>query len=1117
MKNILLKLLSKDGSDLLSNYKDLEEFLDYSNRNNQNIPKIIYSYKNKVENILYSEDKLLNIDSYKIKNDFAYLYYLGLLVSEEQNIVNYSYNADFIKRIYDFYKKEKDIKNLIIFKIIIDLIKNYKSIYNESQKEINYLLKDCIKIIKNHFHILKEYNINLTIDELISKKLYEIYKKIIISLIENFEKINYEKLNDIFSQLGLNNIDITNEISEELLKILDKNNSDDIKILNKKDLFKEKTINLFYILLKFIFKDNYYIYNVPFLLNARKLIINLIKSRQIKYHEINNSKLKYIIEALVYSKYYLNKDDESNYMKLGEVLTYYKFYFFESKKKDIENIENIIKNKKENYKEYEYEEVYKEAKTMNEKTEFIDYLYDLKNTEKENERKEKIDSFNNLEKMLFDKKKKKINKTFKKKLANYFFNNKEKMIVLYNEDIYNFVINLDKQNEENKKDEVTNINGEEPPPLIDKPQNENGKNSQESFKAENNHNSTNPSTFSLEKNNSFSNKKDEVPQNKGGDSAPLPETNISNDDISNIIKNILNFSSITIKVEQENNKNFTYYEELTYGKMATKFDVNKFTKILRIYKGSDKDDDLTKNFKLFIAFLDEFSINVTNKYKNNFTLKIKLNFKNEKKPIDGIFNITCKYTFFQPINNKPHSFIEDNILINRTNSLTTGFQFLIYEINNECYGIHPQEIALDNQGQNIINENSNENIRNILVVPNEKFKIADEDIIIEKIKIIDKEGYYNANIKELDNGFFVYWRNDNTIVICDTNYEIIMEIKESIDLITNIIERVNYDQKKKNIIQLVVSGSIDIILIIIDLNNLKYEIKGYSLSNMYNLNISEMKKNNYILSGKKNCIHTIDLFVLNQIKQNKIDDKTYFGAYKISDNIISLSSNNLLPGGEDGIIFYNTNTKKTTNGKNDIEGYSPIISSSGLSLITKDNIIVNSKKNKTQKSNKILLCACKKYLQKQKNGILIMNANLGDNQKIENPFYDTGNFEVNCFCPISIITNNNKDYNNIDAEYKNKILVEDTDLFFVGGYDIEKRLGIIKLYKVNFGEKTFNTKIEYLQDIEIDNIDSPVNSIIQSKISGNILFNSYSGNIYLFTRPNINYYLNERDKINIRN
>jgi hypothetical protein len=497
-------------------------------------------------------------------------------------------------------------------------------------------------------------------------------------------------------------------------------------------------------------------------------------------------------------------------------------------------------------------------------------------------------------------------------------------------------------------------------------------------------------------------------------------------------------------------------------------------------------------------------------------LKIKLELKKEEKNIDDIFNITCKYIFFEPINNKPHSFIEENILINRTNSLTVGFQFLIYEINNECYGVHLQknDLHLNNQRQNGIKQNSDKNIKTILVVSNERNKIADEDLIIELVKIIDKDGYYNGNIKELDNGFFVFWRDDSTIVICDSNFDIIMEIKESIDLITNITERVNYDNKKKNFIQLVVSGSKDIILLIIDLNNLKYEIKGYSLSNMYNLNICEMKKNNYIICGKKNCIHTIDLFVYNQIKQNKIDEKTYLGAYKISDNIIALSSNSLLPGGEDCTIFYNTNTKKTTNG---MEGYSPIISSSGLSLITREQIIVNSKKNKKKEKNKILLCACKSYLKTQDNGILIINANLGDNQKIEVPFYDTDNFEVNCFCPISIITNKNKDYNNIDAEYKKNIQIEETDFFFVGGYDLEKREGIIKLYKVNFGERTFNTKIEYLQDIETDSIDSPINCIIQSKISGNILVTSYNGNIYLFTRPNIDFYMKEIKLKNLKN
>ena len=130
---------------------------------------------------------------------------------------------------------------------------------------------------------------------------------------------------------------------------------------------------------------------------------------------------------------------------------------------------------------------------------------------------------------------------------------------------------------------------------------------------------------------------------------------------------------------------------------------------------------------------------------------------------------------------------------------------------------------------------------------------------------------------------------------------------------------------------------------------------------------------------------------------------------------------------------------------------------------------------------------------------------------MEVPFYKTDNFEVNCFCPISIITNKNKDYNNIDDEYKKNIQIEDTDFFFVGGYDLEKREGIIKLYKIIYGEKTINTKIEFLQDIETDSIDSPINCIIQSKISGNILVTSYNGNIYLFTKPNINFYLNEKN------
>ena len=37
--------------------------------------------------------------------------------------------------------------------------------------------------------------------------------------------------------------------------------------------------------------------------------------------------------------------------------------------------------------------------------------------------------------------------------------------------------------------------------------------------------------------------------------------------------------------------------------------------------------------------------------------------------------------------------------------------------------------------------------------------------------------------------------------------------------------------------------------------------------------------------------------------------------------------------------------------------------------------------------------------------------------------------------------------------------------FLVGGFDNDLREGKIMLYKINYGEKAFNTTIEYIQDI----------------------------------------------------
>ena len=74
------------------------------------------------------------------------------------------------------------------------------------------------------------------------------------------------------------------------------------------------------------------------------------------------------------------------------------------------------------------------------------------------------------------------------------------------------------------------------------------------------------------------------------------------------------------------------------------------------------------------------------------------------------------------------------------------------------------------------------------------------------------------------------------------------------------------------------------------------------------------------------------------------------------------------------------------------------------------------------RKNKILLCACKKYLKNQKNGILLISFEENNDNKIYYKFYDTKNFEVYCFCPILII--------NIDKYLNNKSIIKDTDFFF---------------------------------------------------------------------------------------
>lgn len=361
--------------------------------------------------------------------------------------------------------------------------------------------------------------------------------------------------------------------------------------------------------------------------------------------------------------------------------------------------------------------------------------------------------------------------------------------------------------------------------------------------------------------------------------------------------------------------------------------------------------------------------------------------------------------------------------------------------------------------------------------------------ILKFMKIIGNHKISAEFIKEIQNGFLISGGADNKLIFYSPSFKKIRE-KKFRDIIYNIYE------KKKSIkdldLEFFVCSKKKTILFKINENNFIFdlyrEIEGSTIC-------MEFDFNNYIVCDDKTGFSILsNLFSkISEVRKNKFLflNISFKAGIIINNQIIALTSNSIVPDGEDKLILFNIIFKKICY---EIDGFSFILSSNGLALITKNE-------------NKILLCALKKYLKYQKNGILLVNMNLEDNIKIKRTFYNTGNFEVYCFCQISILDKSN---NYILEE---NIITHDTGYFLVGGFEKKKNRGMIKLFKILYNEIFLETKIEYIQDIGIENsgefrgFKGPINQIIQKKKKLNLLISCMDGNIYLFKPPNIDYFL----------
>jgi len=419
------------------------------------------------------------------------------------------------------------------------------------------------------------------------------------------------------------------------------------------------------------------------------------------------------------------------------------------------------------------------------------------------------------------------------------------------------------------------------------------------------------------------------------------------------------------------------------------------------------------------------------------------------------------------------------------------------EISNQIY--------MTSQSSSSSYQNSNSTIDSIIC---KSVKKIGEHIISKKHRKKMKKKYTAEFITEIQN-IFISFGTNNELIIYNDSYEKISSGKTE-DWIYNILD---HDKKYNKPTDFIASSKKEI-YVYSKYKNKSYEIKQRIMENnlVYLLNVDTY----YFSCCENNVFIYYSLFDTFNTKFmiSIYEDILMKSAIKINDSLLVFKSNKIVSKGMSQLFLYNFRIKKyipdfIKKGKEDKEEYSFLYSPLGQTSIIH---ISNDEKNDTE--NKILLFACKKYIKSQKNGIFVLynfneiiNKFLSEEEKTDSYFYNTNNFEPYCICPLLIV----------ESKYSIDILVEtkETDYFLVGGFDKNRKKGIINLYKIIFDEKI---SIEYIQDIklfdkEFKGFKGPISCIIQSKKDGNLLITCWDGNVYLVNKPDIHFYLKQDKEI----
>ena len=346
----LNKIESDDICNSAQNLQfELEDIKSIQKLNNPYFLIFLYNNKNKVNEQLYKKEEMLTID-FEVKDKKISQYiYLCFLIEENHEICNYQYSFELINKLNEIQRGENGaiLKKIIMARMMLSLIDNYNQIDdnednkdNKHEDQLDIIYKYNSNILDNKKDYINQYGLKL--EELKSKKIEEIYIIIINYLIENSRLEDSDYIESIISQIELESIIITKLMLKKLIEIIKKEKEyiKKYEIENFNDIFDKKKINFYYNLIKYILKQSYYIYQIPFLLETKTKILNLIKKNKeksftsIKKCE-NEYKIEYILKQFIDDnlfKYYYdvsesiikhslshNSNQQNNNSKLNQI------------------------------------------------------------------------------------------------------------------------------------------------------------------------------------------------------------------------------------------------------------------------------------------------------------------------------------------------------------------------------------------------------------------------------------------------------------------------------------------------------------------------------------------------------------------------------------------------------------------------------------------------------------------------------------------------------------------------------------------------------------------------------------------------------------------------------